>query len=438
MIKTSLKIILIATVTLVFVFAFSSSYNSHNIDHLDYVIAIGIDKAPSEDNLQISFEFTDLSAFSESNSSTSSDPIIDSVVASSIPEAINLMNAYAGKQLSLSHCKVVVFSEDVAQSGISQEITYLMNDTQIRPTTNVIIATETAKDYIKNSSSLLEGILTKYYDIFPTSADYTGYTSNILLGQFYRNLTNTDSGAVAILGTKSKNESQSNSSNKKNSISSDGSSQNNTSNDESSLNSTNNDSETNDTSSNTSTQSTHLEKSSDNSSLDNLSPGFAIVDGDRGTENIGLAVFKDDKYIDKLSAIDTLCYSLIENAVDREYRAIKSNYEGNTLEEENLKNDYIEVEKLNNVSVNIIKSTISGNILNVEFKINNAENVSIKSIKYGWGVSDSVKTVERWNFIENANTETNLIATNSNAKTKGDYYLFIVINNKILSSKITV
>ena len=125
-------------------------------------------------------------------------------------------------------------------------------------------------------------------------------------------------------------------------------------------------------------------------------------------------------------------------AVDREYRAIKSNYEGNTLEEENLKNDYIEVEKLNNVSVNIIKSTISENILNVEFKINNAENVSIKSIKYGWGTSDSVKTVERWNFIENANTETNLIATNSNAKTKGDYYLFIVINNKILSSKITV
>ena len=33
-------------------------------------------------------------------------------------------------------------------------------------------------------------------------------------------------------------------------------------------------------------------------------------------------------------------------AVDREYRAIKSNYEGNTLEEENLKNDYIEVEKI--------------------------------------------------------------------------------------------
>ena len=84
------------------------------------------------------------------------------------------------------------------------------------------------------------------------------------------------------------------------------------------------------------------------------------------------------------------------------------------------------------------KSTISNNVLSVEFTINNINNVNIKSIKYGWGTSDLVKTVERWNFIENANTETNLIATNSNAKTKGDYYLFIVINNKILSSKITV
>ena len=125
-------------------------------------------------------------------------------------------------------------------------------------------------------------------------------------------------------------------------------------------------------------------------------------------------------------------------AVDREYRVIKSNYEGNTLEEENLKNDYIEVEKLNNINLNITKSTISENVLNVEFTINNTDGVSIKSIKYGWGTSESVSTVERWNFIENSNSGDTLTATNNNAKTKGDYYLFVVINNKIMSSKITV
>lgn len=188
--KKIISILIIITSILIFGYAFSASYNSHNIDHLDYVIAIGIDKDTSGNNLQISFEFTNLSAFSESSSASSSKPIINSVVSTSIPDSITLMNAYAGKQINLSHCKVVVFSEEIAKNGILQEITYLMNDTQIRPTTNVIITTDKASDYIKNSSSSLEGILTKYYDIFPTSAEYTGYTSDIKLNKFYQNMTN--------------------------------------------------------------------------------------------------------------------------------------------------------------------------------------------------------------------------------------------------------
>lgn len=125
-------------------------------------------------------------------------------------------------------------------------------------------------------------------------------------------------------------------------------------------------------------------------------------------------------------------------AVDREYRQIKFNYEGNTLDENNLKNDYTEVENLNNVNVNITKSTISNNVLSVEFTINNINNVNIKSIKYGWGTSESVNTVERWNFIESSNAGTTLTALNNNAKTTGNYYLFIVINDKVTCSKITV
>ena len=190
------------------------------------------------------------------------------------------MNAYAGKQVNLSHCKVVVFSEDVARDGILEEVTYLMNSPQIRPTTNIIIASDKAKDYIENSTSSLEGILTKYYDLFPTSAEYTGYTSNILLSRFYQNLTSDESGAVAILGTKSKSA-------KKNSSS-----------------------QEEDTSNST------KQEVSNNTSLESIATGENIVEGDRGTENIGLAVFNKDKYIGNLSAIETLCYTLIEEEVD--------------------------------------------------------------------------------------------------------------------------
>ena len=277
--KFFIWIIIFCTI-FIFTYAFSASYNSQNIDRLDYIIAIGIDKSPDNTNLQVSFEFTDLGAFSESDSEQGSKPIIDTVVAPSISESINLMNAYAGKQVNLSHCKVVVFSEDVARDGILEEVTYLMNSPQIRPTTNIIIASDKAKDYIENSTSSLEGILTKYYDLFPTSAEYTGYTSNILLSRFYQNLTSDESGAVAILGTKSKSA-------KKNSSS-----------------------QEEDTSNST------KQEVSNNTSLESIATGENIVEGDRGTENIGLAVFNKDKYIGNLSAIETLCYTLIEEEVD--------------------------------------------------------------------------------------------------------------------------
>ena len=277
--KFFIWIIIFCTI-FIFTYAFSASYNSQNIDRLDYIIAIGIDKSPDNTNLQVSFEFTDLGAFSESDSEQGSKPIIDTVIAPSIPESINLMNAYAGKQVNLSHCKVVVFSEDVARDGILEEVTYLMNSPQIRPTTNIIIASDKAKDYIENSTSSLEGILTKYYDLFPTSAEYTGYTSNILLSRFYQNLTSDESGAVAILGTKSKSA-------KKNSSS-----------------------QEEDTSNST------KQEVSNNTSLESIATGENIVEGDRGTENIGLAVFNKDKYIGNLSAIETLCYTLIEEEVD--------------------------------------------------------------------------------------------------------------------------
>lgn len=311
--KFVIWIIIICTI-FIFAYAFSASYNSQNIDRLDYVIAIGIDKSSNNNNLQVSFEFTDFGAFSESSSPEGSNPIIDTVVAPSIPEAINLINAYAGKQVNLSHCKVVIFSEDVAKDGILEEVTYLMNEPQIRPTTNIVISTEKAKSYIENSTSSLEGILTKYYDIFPTSAEYTGYTSNILLSRFYQNLTSDESGAVAILGTKSKSTQEKSSSREENTSNSTalGSSTESSN----SPKQTSNETGQNSVSNQTFINSSFSNSVTNNTSLESVAPGENIVEGDRGTENIGLAVFNKDKYIGNLSAIETLCYTLIEEEVD--------------------------------------------------------------------------------------------------------------------------
>ena len=66
---------------------------------------------------------------------------------------------------------------------------------------------------------------------------------------------------------------------------------------------------------------TNSQQSSDSSpdaknNPEDLNAGSSSVSGKRGTENIGIAVFKDDKLCGKLSAVETICHLLIENNVD--------------------------------------------------------------------------------------------------------------------------
>ena len=295
--KSALKWIAIIITVIIFLYAFSSSYYSQNIDHLDYVIALGIDNDPDSDNIIVTFEFANLGSFSENASSEKTEPIINTIVAPTIPNAITIMNAYIGKQLNLSHCKVIAFSKDYAKTGILDEVSFLIHNIQIRPTTNVIVTECSASNYLKCSTSSLEQVLTKYYDIFPTSSEYTGYTSNIPIGRFYENMLDKDSGAVCILGSlvenSSKNNTKSETSNSK-------------------------------TSNENQSQAEKVEnKNTITKTVQNNKPDYqsfdskkAIIEGDRGAENMGLAVFKDDKYVGDLSTIVTLCYSLIKDEVD--------------------------------------------------------------------------------------------------------------------------
>ena len=255
-----IKWLFILLIILIFFYAFSSSYQSRAIDNLSYVIAMGIDLAVDKENLEITFEFSDVSIYSKEGSSTSS-PILETVTANSIDNAINMLNVYTAKQVNLSHCKIVVLSQEIASKGIFSEFSELINNPEFRPSTNIIISKEKASNYLKNSSSSLDKILTKYFDIFPSSSKYTGYISNITIGEFYNNISNNISGNLAILGGVNNNKVQ-------------------------------------------------------NISPEKITAGNSSIKGDRGTENIGLAVFNKDKFIGELTAQETLYHSILSNEVN--------------------------------------------------------------------------------------------------------------------------
>lgn len=242
-ISNILKRILIIILIIIFISSFSASYNSLNIDNSAFAVAIGIDKSTSN-KLKVTFEF--LAPSPSGEGSIEATPVLNSVDCSSITNAINLMNAYLGRKVNLSHCKLIIFSEELAKDGISDEVYSLINEVQVRPSANIVVSKCNTRYYIENSVPSLENLIPKYYDIFPNTSEYTGYTSNATIGDFFNALVCNSCSPYAILGGINE----------------------------------------------------------------------APIIGTRKTNNIGLAVFKDDKLAGELNAIETICFLNMRKEVD--------------------------------------------------------------------------------------------------------------------------
>lgn len=277
--KYVLKRIFIIIIIVLLLSAFSASYNSLSIEKLAYVVAIGIDSSSTK-GFNFSFQFTNVTSNTESGTAQKSPSIVNTVEAPSIGSAINLMNTYIGKRLNLSHCKVIVFAEDIATLGISNHVYTLMNDTQIRPSANIVVSKCNAKYYIENSKPILENLITKYYDIFDYSSNFTGYTANATIGDFLNKLECNTCNPVAILGGMNTENISYNS---------------------------------------------ELTENQASSAKSNESTIF----GKRGSENIGLAVFKNDKMVGELNASECLSFLNMTNKAKGFFISVKDPDEEN-------------------------------------------------------------------------------------------------------------
>ena len=324
--KNVIMYLMIIIVTIIFIYAFSLSYKSNNMENVAYITALGIDLNEDGKNLKVTFEFIDISSFLSGESSKSSKPILDNVIAPSISSAINMINGYTGKKVNLAHCKVIIFSEDMAKKGILSEVTELMNNIQVRPTTNLIVSKCTAVEYIQQSVSRLEKVLTKYYDIFVNSSEYTGYTSDVTISEFYNYLLNDDCGNLAILGGLNK-ESLPEPNDSSEQADSDSSSSSESS--ESSGNSAEDKNSNKQDILSEKEAEIEVKENKNEISTDTIVAGNSPIIGQRGTENIGLAVFNKDKYIGDLTATETLCHTLIACEVNSSLITIKDKDDNN-------------------------------------------------------------------------------------------------------------
>ncbi len=193
------KLFLILCILLITLTSLSGCYDSRGIEDLAYATAMGLDVSDKK-ALTLTLQFSIPSSSSESGSSQSSKTDSISIDCSSISSGIGLFNSYISKEVNLSHCKVIVISEELAEKGISEYLDTLANNIEIRPDCNVIISRCTAKDFIKNASPSIETLTARYYEVALNSSEYTGYTTSTKLTDFLSAVKSTFMQGHAILG----------------------------------------------------------------------------------------------------------------------------------------------------------------------------------------------------------------------------------------------
>lgn len=333
------KIVCLLLILTLSCFSLTGCYSTRGLETLAYAVAIGIDKGDGNNKLKVTLQLAVLSdSSSEGGGSTQSQQsTITSVDCSSIDSGISLINSYISKKVNLSHCKAVVSSEEFAYDGLSEELFTLINNLEIRPDCNIIISRCNALDYLQNVQPTLESVSARYYELILNSSEYTAYSQNIALKDFYNSLLNSSSSPYAILGG---------------------------------IN-------------NKSTQELST-TSSIYDSEGSYKADEAPIISPNGIENMGLAVFSGDKLVGELNGAETLSHIIVTNNLKSAIITIPNPYKQGSVISiyiTQTKKTKSSLEFVNNYPYITCDISIAGNVLSLEEGLDYSNKEVVKTLE---------------------------------------------------------
>jgi Ger(x)C family germination protein len=172
-------------------------YDLMEPDEMTYVLAIGLDKGV-KDKLRLTVEFHTTKGGSSSKSSSSSgggmggDYTTITIDAPSFFTGINMINCSLAHRLDFMHTEYVVFSEEMAKTGLSTYIGAVIRYRQIRRSTSIIVAKGSACKFLEENQPFIGSALSKTTN--------TGYFPPVTLNDFYDGIKSTYRQPIAILG----------------------------------------------------------------------------------------------------------------------------------------------------------------------------------------------------------------------------------------------
>ena len=121
-------------------------------------------------NYDITIQFAipaKISGGSSEEGGKSSEGIVENIQieAPDIYSAVNIANQLVSKRFSLSHMKLIVFSEECAKSGIKNIMETITRSDELRPDIITAVSRETANSYLENIKPIIDVNPTKYYQL---------------------------------------------------------------------------------------------------------------------------------------------------------------------------------------------------------------------------------------------------------------------------------
>ena len=154
---------------LIFSILMTSCSSMHEVDDFAYVIALGVDV--SEDgNFLYTFSFANSIGIGgdEGGGKPSDEPLLNiTVQAKDVFEGINILNTNISKMVEMSHLKLIVFSKEIANKGLSNHLDDFVLEMSVRPRILLAVSDVSPSNYFDNLKMSFEINPEKYLnDIF--------------------------------------------------------------------------------------------------------------------------------------------------------------------------------------------------------------------------------------------------------------------------------
>lgn len=151
-------------------FGFKALGSPAAIDQFAIVTAVGIDRAPEDEKCDYEISFLTFVPVAEQNFTENYEVI--SAMGCTFSEALDFVGMHVGKEIGLSHLKLVVLSEELLNEDVSQFLDYLTRNKHIASSTKLITTPDSAKDFLMAAQALDSDNAFKVSELVSFNDDY--------------------------------------------------------------------------------------------------------------------------------------------------------------------------------------------------------------------------------------------------------------------------